>query len=607
MPVYFGHKNHRGLSVSPALQSLGIDLLRTTPHDVLAVAHPLVVQPGYTTYITHLPAFMKAYISRTNVPFNQQGYLANLPIEGCLPIGFPPVVIDYKGPIPSKFVDILSQIGFESIKMNRVDNILRFPSVDLDQIQAIRKTNPNATTPAPVNTINLQAMEAWIIVLKLVSLLLRSHTYPAFTDDDHFLDEHDNLTEELSKRKAGEEMGNTPKRGRTGAGGDRNRTAEGGDVEMASNPTVEPKESAIVLHKAKPPRADVVAWGSPLELPNTSGIFFPYVPELTSFDTQTVPRFIETALIQSLGNKPEKQLEMIEKIRSAWGVVGKTDAGNVMAHLCKVVHLSLRAQARAFPFVIEGVYQGCVMSGGRFWVGINGQVYKPLPFAALQEETGSYHMHSRVLNRILEIIDDEDIRRPDTMRTLRRVLLDATLTEDERDEVRKLAVNLHFKNDKFLAVNAQTISRILKDLTSSDNSEDSTLPMHHSALFSRDKVLVSLSAFGYQAPSFQIENCPKVSLTSSKPPQTLVLRQKPLDVACVDWKHMLESKEMRNNPRNLSRANRDRSIVGNDKTTLWGELVKLAQVGGGVEKDRSGNVGDGNPEVADDDEVNVWD
>jgi hypothetical protein len=605
MPVYFGHKNHRGLSVSPALQSLGIDLLRSTPNDVSAISRPLVVQPGYTSYVSHLSAFMKAYLTRVNVPLNQQGYLAQLPLNQCIQIGHPPLVIDYNGPIPSKHVDILGTIGFERIKMNKTDNILRFPSITLDQAKEIHRTNPNLTTPAPVNTVNLAAFESWISVLKLVSLLLLSHTYPAFTDDDHFLGDIDTLLEDLTKRKAGSELGNTPKRARQGDAVNRNR-GEGDEEMVDEDDLLLPDESTITLHKAKPPRNNVPGWGTPDELPNASGLFFPFVPELTSYDTVTVPRLIETFLIQSLGNKPEKQLEILDKIRSAWGIIGKTDAGNAMAHLCKVIHLSLRAQARAFPFVIDGVYQGCVLSGGRFWVGVNGQVYRPLSYIKLQEETGSYHMHSRVLDRIMELVDDVDFARPETMRSLRQVLLAATLTEEDRDEVRKLSVSLHFKNDKFLAVNAQTLMRVLQDIISLGDAEDLSLPMHHSALFSRDKVFVSLSSFGYQAPSFQIDNCPKVSLSSVKPPQTLVVRQKPLDVATVDWKSMIESKEMRNNPRNLSRANRDRSIVGNDKTALWGELVKFARAVGGREQDRSGIVEEEGRE-ADDDDLNVWD
>jgi hypothetical protein len=100
-----------------------------------------------------------------------------------------------------------------------------------------------------------------------------------------------------------------------------------------------------------------------------------------------------------------------------------------------------------------------------------------------------------------------------------------------------------------------------------------------------------------------IDNCPKVAIRGNVPPTTLVVRQKPLDLATLDWKRMLELREIRNSPKNLSRANRDRSFVGNDKSVVWGELVN-AMSAGGFEADVSGM---GNVTIeANDDEVEAW-
>jgi hypothetical protein len=561
-------------------------MLRAPPHQVGVVARPLVVQQGYASYITHLPAFLKSYITRESVPFNRTGYPVSVPLNVCMDIGNPPLVIDFKGPIPSKHVEALDAIGFERIRVNRTDNIVRFPVVDFDEAREIRNMNPNATTPAPVNTVNLQSFEMWILVLRLISNLLLAHTYPAFTDDGHMVDELDELTEDLRKRPAETILQNTPKRVREEAGMQVNPDEIDVDLDMDDDPSSE--HIPVPLYRAKPPRLGVAGWGTPDTIPNTSGLFLPYIPELGSYDKVTVPNLIEEYLIQSLGDKPERQVERMEKIRSAWGLVGQTDAGTVMAHICKVISIALRSQARTYPIIREGIYQGSILSGGRFFIGMHGTVFRPIAFAKLQEETGSYHLHSVVLDKILEsapIMSNK--KRPATMRSLRTHLLAATLTEEERDEIRRLAVHLHFNNDKFLAVNAQSIGQILDDLSSPEGLGNDDLPLHHSALFSKDGVLVALSAFGYQAPSFLIENCPKVSLSSSKPPNTLVVRQKPLDLAVVDWKKILESKEIRNNPRNLSRANRDRSLVGNDKTVVWGRLNKLASDVGGVALDTS--------------------
>jgi len=602
MPLYLGHKNTKGLSVSPALQSLGIDLLRAPPSSVGIIARPLVVQHGYASYVCHLPAFLKAYTDRTPVPFNKTGYPVTLGLNRCIDIGNPPLVVDFKGPIPSKHIERLNEIGFERIRVNRTDNIVRFPSVTFEHARDIRNMNPNATTPAPVNTVNLQSFEMWVLTLRLVSNLLCAHTYPAFADDGHKMDEYDELTDELLKRKADSELQNASKRTRAEAGVQVNPDEI--ELEMdVDDEAGEPEPVTVKLSKAKPPRENVIPWGSPDDIPNTSGLFFPFVPELCSYDKQTVPDLIERYLVQSLGDKPERQIDRMDRLRSAWGVIGQTDAGNVMSHLCKIISLCLSSQSRAFPIVVDNIYQGCIMSGARLFCGMNGSVYRPIPYDKLQEETSSYHMHSRVLDRIMEIVNARWTKpkdRPETMRSLREVLLETRLDEENRDEITRAAVHLHFKEARFLAINAQSLRLVIDDLEAPEDGENMDLPLHHSALFSRDKVFVALSAFGYQAPSFMIENCPKVSIATGKVPNTLVVRQKPLDLAVVDWKKMMESKEIRNNPRNLSRANRDRSLVGNDKTVVWGALCKLASDVGGIAIDKSGGPGMEELDIGDD-------
>lgn len=562
-------------------------MLRAPPSSVGVIARPLVTQHGYASYVAHLPAFLKAYCNRQDTPFASTGFPVSLSLARCIPLRTPPVVIDFKGAIPSTHIDTLNDIGFERIKMNRTENIVRFPTLTYDQARQVRNMNPNMTTPAPVNTVNLQSFEMWILAIRVLSNLLLAHTYPAFTDSEHRTSELDEISEILGKRSAETALQSASKRMREEAGVSVNPEEIEVDMDeeegLAQEPTIE-------LKRAKPPRNDQKGWGYPSELPNTSGLFFPFVPELCSYDKTTVPDLIQTYLVQSLGDKPETQVERMDRLRSAWGVIGQTDAGNEIAHMCKVIGLCLTSQSRAFPVIRDSVYQGCMLSGGRLFVGMHGVVYRPLPFDKLQEESGSYHLHSLILDKIMESVKghtDGRIKRPTTMRELRTVLLAAGLTEEDRDEIRRQAVHLHF-SEKFLAVNAQTIGQLIDDLETPEDDGNEDLPLHHSALFSRDGIFVALSAFGYQAPSFMIENCPKVLLSQKSAPNTLVVRQKPLDLAVVDWKRLLETKEMRNNPRNLSRANRDRSLVGNDKTVVWGRLNKLATDVGGVAIDRSG-------------------
>jgi hypothetical protein len=590
MPLFLGNKNTRGLPVSPALQSLKIDLLRAAPSSVNIIARPTVTQPGFAAYINHLPAFMKANNEKITIPLNKQGYVTNFAVEKCIPIPHPSLVVDYNGPIPNKFVEGLSTLGFERIVVHKNDNILRFPSPSLNDIRAIKKTTPNTKTPSPAQTVNMEAFDTWILSLRVITNLLHTHIYPAFRDDGHIMEEIERMVDELmtSKRAAEPMESQSAKRARLDEEGNSAEPNQGGeDVEMVEE-LLATLTSEVPLRKAKYTQSSESKWGSSDEIPNASGIFFPYIPELASFDNVTIPHLFETYLLQSLGNTPEQQIDRLDKIRSLWGIISKTDSGNILAHLGKVIHLSFTAQGRCFPIIQDEVYQGSVLSGARYFIGINGQIQRPLSFDKLQQETGSFHLHSGALKRIAAIVcgvdeveDDSEtlaeVRSTTTLRQLRGYLMKQNLSEEDRDEIKRVAKNLHYKNDSHLAVNAQTIARVLSSMTDSDQQDDITLPMHHSALFSRDNVFVSLSSFGFQAPSFNIDNCPRVSLKDSKPPTTLVIRQKTLEVATLDWKNMLDNQEIKNNPRNLSRANRDRTLTGNDKVVIWDKLKKLLE------------------------------
>nr|WMV69884.1 MAG: hypothetical protein [Downy mildew lesion associated ambivirus 1] len=581
MPVYFGYPNHKGLEVSPLLKTKGINLLRASPASIRAVAQPLVRQPGYSSYSSFLPAFMKAQNEQIIVPLNKHGYTTNYPVSDVIDLINPSLVVDYNGPIPGKHTEALGNIGFERIKMNKRDNIVRFPVVSISEVRAIRQTSPNSLTPAPANTVNLEAFDSWVLFLRVMSNFLKTHIYPAFRDNEHYQEEVNDVIDMVTLKRRASELESMKSKIRKVDDAEAmvlEEEEEEGEIEETGGAATD-----VHLSKAKPIKSTELPWGSIDTIPNCSGIFFPYVAELSSPDIDTVPSLIEQYLFQSLGDTPEKQLERLDKLRRAWGLIGKTESGNVSAHMCKVIQLAIQSQARVYPVIVDSSYEGCVLLGARLFVGINGVVHRPMPFTKLQSELGSYSTHSRTLSEIAGIagISARELENISTMRLLRSTLLKKQISEESRDNVRKLAVHLHFK-ERFLGVNSNSLSKLIDDLTSIEDDQDDDLPMHHSALFSNDPVFVALSAFGFQAPSFVIENCPKVELRGTVP-NSLVLRQKPLDIACQDWKSLMATKEIRNNPRNLSRSNRDRSLTGNDKTVVWGRLVRLGENNGGEE------------------------
>jgi len=60
--VYFGVPSRENASLSPQLQALNLNMIRTAPSNLQSWGLPDANQVGYGTYKTHLPHFMAAHL-----------------------------------------------------------------------------------------------------------------------------------------------------------------------------------------------------------------------------------------------------------------------------------------------------------------------------------------------------------------------------------------------------------------------------------------------------------------------------------------------------------------------------------------------------------------
>jgi hypothetical protein len=375
-----------------------------------------------------------------------------------------------------------------------------------------------------------------------------------------------------------------------------NEAGESVECDVEEDTKTEDSQSELLapaylhLHKAKPTTLSTLPWGDSSSVPDADGLYFAYAEPLASPDRDTVPQLIERYFLKSFGRDGPTQLKAGMEIRKAWGIVATTLSGSCLAHLAKVIDIALQAQATVFPIFQSGVYEGCVLSGSGYHVHIGEKVWAPLSAEELKKVVRDNDSQEKALSNISAVVA-EDISDVTSMRELHRILLQKSLSADERDQVLSNAKQLRF-NQKYWSVNATTIETMLQTLqsTTQEESELEHQPLHPSALFSTDWTTLVLASFGHSAPAPNISAAPKLHIKGdSKPPTCLAVRSADLVDAVREWKQLPETKYCTNNPSNLSRKFQCRSFTGKEKVQVWNAMKKYCNSGVGVKE----SVGEG--------------
>jgi len=574
MVFYLGHPTNGAQTVSDALRARNIDLLRASPSDIHTTVKRHVNQPAFDAYIGALPAFMQAHRTRENVSTRLEGYTISTPITDCFPFTCPPLIVEFKASLPDNHLATLTAIGYREVTIRNNKRAMVFDSYTLDDARTIRALKPDLKTPTVVNTINLEALGSLVLILRIFTGFLKTHTYPAFSgpeDEDAYFAQFESVLVLDKKRKRSEaDVG-----GKDQMELDHGDTTDESSVEGIIAP---PLSKPIALYRAKPQRVETNCWGFPSTIPNTHGILCPFVPPLASFDKTTVPHLIMRYFFDCLGPNFNEQTKVFDALKSSWGVIYKTDAGDILSHLGYMISLAITAQARAYPLFENQVYSGCFLSGFAFTLRAGSVCHRPISYTAIQEEMGSVKFQSSVLSIIAAFVsgdvDKKKVEDATSMRALSNVLKAVELTEDNKDSIKKEAIFLNFPV-KYWALNSTTIGRAISLISDAGKAISDDVPLHPLFLFDSDRIATVLSAFGYSAPSFMIPSCPSVALKGTSAPKTFVYRTVEIGTAISDWKVVLKSKAITNNPSNLSKIHKDRSLNGGEKVDIWSKLCGM--------------------------------
>jgi len=580
---YFGYEPTDPKQViAPVLREMGINYLRAAPSALRCIGLHTITQPGYHAYLSILPAALQASFSQSSVGTHKEGYTIMTPVSDCFPI--PPTSVNFNFSaqrLTDNETQILEELGAVRHQIDgRRGGMFTIPSASPETIRTLKSTFRllNHTTASPIGTINVSAYDQAILVIRILSGFLRTHSYPAFTTPlDSNTNHESSLEIETKRKRTTEDIGGRPSQTARMEG-----TA---DVTESEEMEVDPTstEPDIKLYKVNPNFA-ANPWGPPANLPTSYGTYIPYVEDLAAPDDSAVLLLISRYFVKCLGPTMIQQSNRLEALKAGMGVIRSTGLGHVLAHLCTCISIALPAQCSVYPIFVDELYEGCAIIGAAWSLGVRGKVIYPVPSDQLAAEvinssshTGSLSAIGRILNPIGDIT--ETVSRIKSMWSLHKLCMETQMSENEKISIMRHAAHLKFPQYARFRINVEALTKMF-DLINHPTRFNEESPIHPNALFSNDNIELALSCFGYEAPSFKIDNGVKTKVSpADRPPTHITIKKVPLNRAVQDLKLVQTTREIEYAQPRLATTFKYRQFSGNaEKTKLWTLLTEFVDL-----------------------------
>lgn len=553
---------------------LGLNKLQCVLSVLTAYSLVTQIQPAFCHYIRLLPNYISAMVTNSRVKANDSFHPINWLITDCFPYEYPNLSVAFRSPPPNDIMDKLKAFGFEEqmIKGRKV-YLFRDPTQEL--VHIIMSIDHDTVAPSPNSFVNSNCLRYIALIRKIFSAFFNLHSYPAFQSPEHATDISNLRLIGVGKgKKRGAPAGGPiSKRTRTG---EQSTTMETDEVDEDQTEMELPPPTLGEISWCMPNKRSPIPWGTFTQLPSSHGVFVPFIVELLAFDKRIILDVLMEYFIGCLGSNTEEVRAMVEKLKAALGVICYTSIGKVLAHMSLCIRLGLQAQSRIYPVFEGGVYEGCVLVGSLFSVVVEGNVYGSLPPERLESQVLLFSTTISSLRAIGTIAGDPELLLAidgspnfSSFMEMKRVLSDRALTNEQRDEVVKLAIHLRRSS---WALNPSTITKALGYLTIPLWKElPGDLPVHPTMLFEDDVLAVVWSCFGDMAPSPRFQSGQVVDLRKSSTPAHIGFSQRVLSQAISDMRNIYTSKTLTIPTLNRrSSVHKDRIFQGNVAGTIFG-------------------------------------
>jgi hypothetical protein len=565
--IYFGAQPSAGQIVSDEVKAKGLELLRIEPSKVNFHGGPTTVQPRYAVYKAFLPMFIRLAHDMDVTDFTDPFGPFPKPYTA-LDISFPDLVVSWSVPVADEVRAQLREIGFmDTIIRGKPAMKIRNPGTD--HVKAALERRCLTTSATNENSVNIHALRRCALVRNIASLFLAVHQYPAFVDEDHeseFNKEFEDVYREDKPATGIEEFlrfGHliglfSPAEMEVDNEDDQTEKEE---VKLTRRFRV---SLSVPVHRARVSYDDT-------QLPIGPGLLFPYVEELAKFDRSTVVDVIKRYFYAGLGDTAERCDEEFRELVAAWGNIANSSFGNKMAHIFKIIDISLTMQACPKVCITGGSYDGILMLGAGYRLVIQDKAYVAAERASVEAEVPKMVSHARSLYQVLQDVNISQELRDERFKAMRSIKDLKTLLESQqivggigiRDRILRNARFLNFPGDRYWEPTAVNICAALSFITNPLQDLALLPTIHPSRLFSSDRLEIVWSAFGAIAPSFRVPGGKEMMLTRPFRIATPTARKErgvqgtrditkiaailvPLDMAIVHLRTCIESKSVLN-------------------------------------------------------------
>lgn len=566
--IYFGFKPDGIQRVSTDVKAYGLNLCKAPPCNVNTLSFIRKAQPGYDSYVRHLPAFVEAF-QKDKIIDRLGGFHEISRVENIIPLPFPPILFKYEHRISQQVLDLLEKIDAKMVE-NAREKCYEIQNYKIEDIKALLATNPDEKTPVTLGKINLIAFKQMILISKIISILLTIHSYPAFVTEDDAAEQY--IPNVIEPRGALTVRDKGKKRRQDGEVIIGEEVKDDSEEELEDAPA--DLSNPIHLNKARPPPENKYPWGKPANLRSFPGLFFAFAKPLCILDKVTIPSFIDKYFLQGLGSNEDRSIFVANEIRSACAKLASTTYGHIMAHIVKCFDIALQAQCILYPMFVNDTYIGCAVQGFNFAVAVDRVKYEAISPEELKAAVELHNPLVIALEKILAITG-VDVTKVKSMRQLSNALQNVRLTLSERDEILALASQITF-GEVYYRANPTTVSNLISAIAKEDYEIPDLMPMHPSCIFEREKIPLLLSAFGLLAPTFELPGKEYIDMKTAKCPPNFVFGYATIAKATQDWKSVIRTGIIHNNPTNLSKNDLYRALHGTSKDDIWAALKSLS-------------------------------
>jgi hypothetical protein len=287
-----------------------------------------------------------------------------------------------------------------------------------------------------------------------------------------------------------------------------------------------------------------------------------------------VPDTINRYAFSGLGTNFAEATASLSRIKSSFGLAGKTPPGKILSHIAKCLSMGLSASMVTNPLFRDGTYLGCILysrQGDKLI--ISGKTHLAAQvgsFAGTLQQASPEGIYAAMKGIIPGLPDYGDA--VITPRTLNARLMTTGVPSVVRPDIEKLFA-AYTSKFPFLSVNVASICTTFS-LIASDEDIPDDLPMHKSAMCTDDRILSILSAFGSRAPSFLLTGGKKHQLNDvDYVPISLAAIRVSLDAAATDIRTMA-SRHYILVPTQGATGKLQKSVFkSQDKSEIYGMLV----------------------------------